>query len=155
VTFANTILQEKTARYLVERWIALFQISCRIEKCEHSVFFSKIMKADFQCLTLHWKSSIDHPLYTLKIFKYRNDVINFSRWFHPEYHQKIEEAQQEIDSDKKIQHLSRAEKILIEEAPLFPLYYEKEKIIKKRHLKNVLYFPSTGHFDLKNAYIER
>ena len=48
VTFANTILREKTARYLSERWISLFQIPCRIEKCEHSVFFSKIMKADFQ-----------------------------------------------------------------------------------------------------------
>ncbi len=155
VTFANAILREKTARYLVEKWISLFQIPCRIEKCEHSVFFSKIMKADFQCLTMHWKSLIDHPLYTLKIFKYRNDVINFPRWFHPEYHKHIEQAQQEIDPDKKIQHLAAAERLLAEEAPLIPLYYEKEKIIKKRHLRQVLYSPTTGRFDLKNAYIQR
>ncbi|MBU6149785.1 MAG: hypothetical protein KGQ54_06285, partial [Verrucomicrobia bacterium] len=155
ITFANTILREKTARFLAEKWGTLFQIPCRIEKCEYSVFFSKLMKADFQCTTMHWKSLIDHPLYTLKIFKYRNDVINFPRWFHPQYHNKIEEAQQELDPNKKIQHLSDAEKLLIEECPLIPLYYEKEKIIKKRHLRQASYSPSTGHFDLKNSYIER
>ena len=64
-------------------------------------------------------------------------------------------AQAEIDPTQKIKHLTAAERILMKEAPLIPLYYEKEKILKKSHLKQVLYSKTTGYLDFKYASIER
>ncbi len=155
LTFAHTVVREKTARYLAEKWKLLFQIPCRVEKYEYSVFFSKMMKADFQVATLHWKSWVDHPLYTLKIFKHQKDTINFARWSHVKYQELLDLAQAEIDPTQKIKHLTAAERILMEEAPLIPLYYEKEKILKKSHLKQVLYSKTTGYLDFKYASVER
>lgn len=155
LVFSNTTLREKTARYLVEKWKNLFQIPCRVEKYEYSTFFSKVMKSDFQLATLYWKSLIDNPLYTLKIFKNRNETINFPRWSHPDYQKLLDLAQQETNVNERIKHLSSAERLLMEESPLIPLYHEREKIIKKRHLRNIVYSKTTGYFDLKNAYVER
>ncbi len=155
LAFSNTTLREKTARHLVERWKSLFQIPCRIEKYEYSALSSKMMKSDFQLATVYWKSWIDHPLYTLKTFKHRNETINFARWSHPEYRKLLDLAQQENNVDQRIKYLSEAEKLLMEEAPLIPLYHEKEKVIKKSHLRKVIYSKTTGYFDLKHAYIER
>jgi ABC-type oligopeptide transport system substrate-binding subunit len=51
--------------------------------------------------------------------------------------------------------LNEAEKILIRDKPVLPLFYEKERNIKKQHLKNVYYSPTTGYVDFKCTYIER
>ncbi len=155
LTFADTVLREKTASYLAEKWRALFQIPLRVEKYDYAIFFSKMMKADFQIATLHWKSWVDNPLYTLKIFKHKDDTINFVRWFHPKYQNLLDLAQAELDPIQKMKYLSDAEKLLMEEAPLIPLYYEKENILKKSHLKQVLYSKTTGYLDFKYAYVER
>ncbi len=155
LTFANTVLRKKTAHYLVEKWKSLFKIPCRLEKYEYTIFYNKMIKADYQIGTLYWKPWIDHPLYALESFKYRNEPANYSRWFHPKYKELLDLAQQELDPIQKIKYLSSAERLLMEEAPLIPLYHEKERIIKKPHLKQVIYSRTTGYFDLKYAYIER
>ena len=153
--FLNNILREKTAKYLIEKWKNLFKIPCRTEKFEYPIFLSKLVKGDFQLATLHWQSWIDNPLYTLNVFKSRNHTINFSRWFNSKYQQLLDCVQEEPDPLQKIKLLSAAERFLMEESPLIPLYYEKEKIIKKNHLKDVIYSKTTGYLDIKYAYIER
>ena len=155
LTFANTMLRKKTAAYLIERWKSLFQIPCRSESYEYSAFYAKMIESDYQMATLHWRSWIDHPLYTLKPFKYRNDIVNCAHWSDPKYKELLDHAQEETNPIQKIKYLSAAEKILMKEVPLIPLYHEQEKIIKKSHLKKVIYSRTTGYFDLKYAYVER
>ena len=55
----------------------------------------------------------------------------------------------------RIKSLAEAERILIKEKPVLPIFYEKERNIKKPHLKNVYYSQTTGYADFKCAYIER
>jgi ABC-type oligopeptide transport system substrate-binding subunit len=155
LVFCNNLIREKTAKYLVERWKQLFQIPCRAEKFEYPVFVSKLTKGDFQLATIYWKAWVDHPIYTLNIFKSRNHGINFSKWFDPRYQALLEAAEQEEDHAKQIEHLSKAEQLLMEESPIIPLYYEREKIIKKKYLREVVYSQTTGYVDFKTSYIER
>ena len=105
--------------------------------------------------TLFWQSWIDNPLYTLNAFKEASHEINFAKWSNADYSTLLDKAQEEIDPLMRIKYLAEAERILIKEKPVLPIFYEKERNIKKQHLKNVYYSQTTGYVDFKYSYIDR
>ena len=153
--YSNSNIRESSSMFLAQEWQRMFGISCQVVGYEFHSCLNKMMKGDFQLGTLFWQSWIDNPLYTLNAFKEANHEINFAKWSNEEYIALLDKAQQEIDPLMRIKHLAEAERILIKEKPVFPIFYEKERNIKKQHLKNVYYSQTTGYVDFKCANIER
>ncbi len=155
LNFTNTPFRKSIATYLTKRWKDLFQISCRSEGFAFNTLFNKILKGDFQTVCLSWKPHIDTPSFTLNAFKYGNQDINFAKWANPEYQKLLELERGELNPVQKITLLSKAEQLLMQEVPLFSLFYEREQNIKKNNLHQVLYSKTTGLVDFKHAYLER
>lgn len=152
---SNSEIRKSSAMYLAQQWQKVFNISCVVIGYEFHTLLNKMVKGDFQLGTLFWKSWIDNPIYTLNSFKQLNHQTNFAKWSNQEFSQLLDRAQEEVDPIMRIKYLSEAEKILIREKPVFSIFYERERNIKKPHLKNVFYSQTTGYVDFKNAYIER
>ncbi len=155
LSFLDTPLRRKTFSYIREKWKNLFQIPCRLEAFDFYTLFSKTTKGDFQVSGTYWKTWIDNPGYLLEIFKYGQLDINVAKWSNARYEQLLHQAQQTIDPVKRIKYLSDAEKILIHEVPVIPLFYEREKNIKKPYLHRVIHSKTTGFIDFKHAYIDK
>jgi ABC-type oligopeptide transport system substrate-binding subunit len=155
IIFSNSHIRESSSMYLAQEWQRIFGISCQVLGYEFHSCLSKMMKGEYQVGTLFWQSLIDNALYTLNVFKDNMQEINFSKWTSQEYVTLLDKAQQEIDPLLRIKSLAEAERILIKERPVFPLFYEKERNIKKNHLRNVYYSQTTGYVDFKSSYIER
>ncbi|MBM3198842.1 MAG: peptide ABC transporter substrate-binding protein, partial [Chlamydiae bacterium] len=153
--FVNTPFREKTALYLIQQWQRLFQIPCRAEGFHFNTLFTKLLKGDFFLTGLCWKPIIDHPNYTLNIFMHKNLDVNFAKWSNLDYQRLLEQAQNELDPVKKVSFLSAAEQLLIEEVPVFSLFYEKERNKKSKFLHNVMYLKNTGCVDFKYAYMKK
>lgn len=153
--YSNSNIRESSSMFLAQEWQRIFGISCQVIGHEFHSCLSKMMKGDFQLGTLLWQSGIDTPLYTLNAFKEANHDINFAKWSNEDYRTLLDKAQQETDPLMRIKSLAEAERILIKEKPVLPIFYEKERNIKKPHLKNVYYSQTTGYADFKCAYIER
>lgn len=154
LNYLNTPLRKKIFAYLRERWKSLFQIPCRLEGFDFNTLHAKMMRGDFQASGLHWKTWIDNPMYSLEIFKYDNLEVNVSKWSHIEYQELLHMAKQALDPVEKVRLLSEAEKVLLREVPVLPLFYEKEKNIAKSYLHQVIHSKTTGHIDFKYAYME-
>ncbi len=152
---ANSGVRSKVAGFITQRWQQVFSVPCRAEGYEFHDCFTKLMKGDYQVGGMYWKSWINDPIYTLNAFKHRNHEINFAKWSNDKYRQLLDLAQQEPDPSTRLKYLAEAEKILIHEKPVIPIFYEKERNIKKPHVKNVFYSQSTGYVDFKFAFIER
>lgn len=153
--YSNSNIRESSSMFLAQEWQRIFNITCQVIGYEFHSCLNKFMKGDYQVGTLFWQSWIDNPLYTLNAFKEANHEINFAKWSNPDYITLLDKAQQEIDPLMRIKSLAEAERILIKEKPVLPIFYEKERNIKKQHLKNVYYSQTTGYVDFKCAYIER
>ncbi len=153
--YANSSRRERIALLLAEKWRSLFNIPLRAEGFDFNIFFNKMMQGDFQMGAIYWKSWIDHPLYTLNAFKSPHYEVNFARWSNAPYQKLLDAAQKELDPVQRVHLLSSAEKILLEDKPVLPIFYEKERNIKKKHLQNVFYYRTTGYLDFKHAYIEK
>lgn len=155
VIYSNSNIRESCSMFLAQEWQRIFQINCQVVGYEFHSCLSKMMKGDFQVGTLFWQSLIDNPLYTLGAFKEGGQEINFAKWSNKDYSTLLDKAQQEIDPLMRTKYLAEAERILIREKPVLPLFYEKERNIKKEHLKNVYYSQNTGYVDFKYCHIER
>ncbi|NDD58501.1 MAG: peptide ABC transporter substrate-binding protein [Chlamydiae bacterium] len=155
LVYSNSNIRESSSLFLAQTWQRLFQINCQVVGYEFHSCLNKMMKGDYQIGTLFWQSLIDNPLYTLNAFKENDHEINFAKWSNSQYISLLDQAQKEVDPLLRIKFLAEAERILIREKPVLPLFYEKERNLKKPHLKNVCYSQTTGYVDFKYSFIER
>lgn len=144
--------REKTMLLLKEQFQKVLGIHCQIENYEFHVLFNKMIQGDFQMGTMSWKSWINDPIYTLNAFKYRNNKVNFAKWENSEYQTLLDLAQQEINPAKRLEFLKKAEKILMVENPVAPIFYEVHQYMQKKYLHGTLH-SDTGNVDFKWASI--
>lgn len=147
-THPNNTLRKNMASAIIHQWKQILGLHVNLQGLEFRTAFSKITKGEYQIGMMGWRPWITDPSYTLNIFKTATEEINFSKWEHSEYSHLLSQAAQETNSKKKTEALKAAEAILIQEAPLIPLFYEEAYFIKSESL--VCFLPPTSvTIDLK------
>ncbi len=64
--------------------------------------------------------------------------MNRTGWRDEIYDQLLEQARGETEEEKRMELLHQAEARLLEEMPIFPLYYYNSVVIQKPGVKNIL-----------------
>ncbi|HLR15735.1 MAG TPA: peptide ABC transporter substrate-binding protein [Bacillota bacterium] len=90
------------------------------------------------------------PINALENFTTSNTVMNRTGWSNEEYDKLLDDARKEADSEKRWDMLLEAERILIDEAPLLPLYFYSGAALQKENVKNIVR-PPVGSIELKYA----
>ncbi len=143
-------LRETTALMIKKQWEQCFDIHCRVEAHNLTTLFERMYRGDYQISGMGWEPLVNDPIYTLDAFKNAKEKVNFSKWEHPDYQALLDAANEECDLKKRDEYLLQAEKILIDQLPVIPLYYEVGKFMKKENL----YVPGIGwQMDFKHAYL--
>lgn len=144
-------LRKKTAMEMSAQWEKTLKIQCVIESCEWQDLFQRLSIGNFQIGLINWRSAIDDPIYTLNTFRYPNEKINFAKWENADYQALLQKADQELDLEKRRTFLAAAEKILIQEMPVIPLFDELNPCIKKKNLAGII--PTRcSNIDFRYAY---
>lgn len=149
--FSSSIIYEKTALFIKQQWENILGISAKPALYEWPELFQKICKGDYEVCLLTWTSLVDNPIYTLNVFKYHSEEINFSKWEHLTFQQLLDQASQEENKELRSCLLSEAEKILIDEMPVNPLFYEKNQCLNQEYFY-VPCDPIYGYPDFKWAF---
>ncbi|MGH2613160.1 MAG: peptide ABC transporter substrate-binding protein [Rhabdochlamydiaceae bacterium] len=148
----NREVKEKIAKMIAQQWKDVLGISCHIEAYEWRDLFSKMSEGDYDLGAMGWTATIDNPLYILDIFKNKDNPINFSRWEHVDYLELLNQAVQQGGEGVDRASLVQAEKILLQEFPIIPIFYEIERYEKQGHLRGIN-LSKVGNIDFKSAYI--
>jgi peptide/nickel transport system substrate-binding protein len=83
-----------------------------------------------------------------------NSYLNTYRYRNPAYDALLKESTSIKDIKARYERYSQADRLLvIEDAAIVPIYYEKNKVISHTNVKN-LSAPLFGRFDLRKVYIE-
>ncbi len=150
------IAAEKSTRrlreLLIEQWEEVLGVSCRLEEYDFPILFSKMVTGEYQIGMIAWKAWVNDPSYTLNVFQYRTNKVNFAKWEHPKYLDLLERAKQEIVPQKRLDLMNQAESVLIEECPVLPLNTVMYTYMHKKRLKNA-FVSETGNIDFKKASI--
>ena len=142
----------KIAQAIQQQWSEAFHVPIYLENLEWKVYLDKISSRDFIIARMGWTAEYNDPITFLELFKDSN-AQNNTNWVNSEYSSLLSQANYEEDLEKRNQLLHQAEKILMDEMPIIPIYFYTGSFLQNPRLKGVYISPSSGE-DLKWAYFE-
>lgn len=142
----------KIAQTVQQQWNQAFNTNLSLESGESKVIFEKTSKGDSQISLGSWYADIQDPINFLEIFQSRDNTNNRTFWHNDAYTTLLEKYSIEISSEKRLKLLSDAEKILMENMPVAPLFYSAFNYLQNDDIQGV-YFSPLGYLDFKEAFI--
>lgn len=153
ISYNTMIGHHKIAQAIQQQWKRAFGLDVQLQNKEWKVFLDDVGHGNFQVARGGSSASIDDPIDFLDTFIYPTSNRNVSNWGNPEYTRLITLAKHTNDAKVRLQILRDAEKLLISEMPIAPIYTYRGTFISKPYVKNV-YISHLGDMDIKHAYIE-
>lgn len=146
--------QMHVAEVIKEQLEELFKIEVQFKVYSWEEFFNRRNNSFFQLSLLTWYCWYSDPSYVLDVFKFRTNALNATQWENATYISLLEQAQVSLDPEERKKLYIKAERILIDESPAIPLFFDNDLYLKKDRLKGYS-FSQTGDVDFKEAYMER
>ncbi len=99
-----------------------------------------------------WISWVDDPVYPfLQVFESRNNDINISKWEHPDFQKLLELSKREVTPFQRSKYLLDAEKLLSQEAPVIPLFFQPSQAMVNEKLQ-IIYRNPSGPYNPARSY---
>ena len=134
-----------------QMWFEVFGVRVKLQAKEWQIYVNDLNNKNYD-LALFGKgcNPID-PLYFLSHFMFKNRATNRCGWENSDFISCIEKARKAMNKKKRDELISEAEKILLNEMPIGPIYFQSGFYIKNPRLTNVVITPQ-GQVDFTRAY---
>ncbi|MFC3746828.1 peptide ABC transporter substrate-binding protein [Paenibacillus sp. GCM10012306] len=129
-------MHKSVAQAIIGNWKKNLGINASIEVKSFVEMIDKRWKGNYSIARAGWSASFNDPETFLEYFTSWSD-LNYSGWNSPQYDNYIKQAQQTFDIRKRMQLLANAEKVLIDQMVILPLYYYVVDVLRKPDIKNV------------------
>ncbi|HEX4055004.1 MAG TPA: peptide ABC transporter substrate-binding protein [Tepidisphaeraceae bacterium] len=121
ILYNTESLHADVAQIIRRQWMNHLGIEMDLQGVEVKVFAEKLHTQQYAVARASWYGDYDDP--TTFTDKYKSDSDdNDSKWINPQYDRLCAEAQKETNEHRRLELLSRAENILLNEAPIIPLF---------------------------------
>ncbi len=144
-------VHKKVAETIQAMWQTNLGVNCTLENAEFQIALDRRASGDFDVARAGWIGDYVDPMTFLELFTSYSE-FNDSNWKNEEYDKLIDEALHNTDPVSRMQQLKDAEKILIDEIGVMPIYYYGKSIVTKPHLVDV-YTPINKYPNLEFADI--
>ncbi|MCC6422790.1 MAG: peptide ABC transporter substrate-binding protein [Phycisphaerales bacterium] len=110
------------AQNVQHQWAKNLNVSVGLEGLEIKVFRERLHNKDYAIARASWIGDYNDPsTFTDKYLSYSEN--NDSAWANTDYDRLCKAAAVEVDAAKRLKMLADAESILLQEAPIIPIYY--------------------------------
>lgn len=150
--YGNSERNHKIAQTLQQQWNKAFGVEVHLQNCEGAVFYDKISHHDYQLATGSWFADFRDPSNFLEIFKSKGNSTNNTQWENERYAELLTLAAKEFYPEDRAKLLRNAERQLMEEMPVIPLFYSVFLYVKRPEVQGV-YFSDLGYLDFRHAWI--
>ena len=123
-------------------------INIEIETVEPNVMRQQVAQGQFQMNTGIWVGGNQDPIFlhdlftTQKITSEKNNCCNRSRYSNPEVDKLINEAFNSTNREQAKDLYSKAQDIISNEVPMFPLWYPANMVVANKRIGNIKISPS-------------
>lgn len=125
-------------------------VDITLQNSEWSVFREEQVALKLQFSRSTFGHDYADPINALENFTSDNNSMNRTGWKNAEFDELIKKARAEVDSQARWNYLLDAEKILIDDAPLVPLYFYNGSALQKQNVTDIIR-PIVGSIELKYA----
>jgi oligopeptide transport system substrate-binding protein len=151
--FSDDSSQRDMATYMQDQYKKNLGADLDVEVVTFDSALDRVDQEDYEInYAFGWVGDYDDPMTFMDLYL-SDSPFNNSFFENEEYDRLIKDAQTESDTDKRMQMMLEAEKILIEQAGTVPVYFAAVAGVKKPYFKNYTPHPFGGD-DYKYAKIE-
>lgn len=141
------------AQYVQEGWNQNLGINVNIDNTEWQVYLDKINILDYQVARLGWAADYNDAASFLDMYRTTDTGNNDTGWESEEFKALLDQASQELDSNKRTDLLLQAEAVMMNEMPVIPIYHNESIYASKEHVKN-MDPDAIGRYNLKYVDVE-
>ncbi len=151
--FTTTGEQQRTlSEYFQSIWKDAFGLNIEIRQLEFAQYWENLYNQPYDIARTGWGPDYDDPFTYLDMWDSRGGW-NKTGWSSDEYNELITAANKESDFAKRNDMFSQAEKILLTEAPIIPLYMSRGALVLSGNINNVSINTFGARFDFRYATI--
>ncbi len=125
---------QSIAELIRKQWQQELGISVKTRNEEWASYLSSQRQKQYNICRRGWIGDYADPNTFLDMYV-TNGEQNNTGWSSPEYDRLIEEARREQDSSKRMQMLAQAERLLMDDLPILPIYHYVSKNLVKPHVR--------------------
>lgn len=142
---------KKQAAAIQNMWKQNLGIEAEIETVAFKIRIDRYNRKDYTTTFAGWGGDYNDPLTFMDLWV-TDGGNNDTGWGNEKYDEAIKKAI-EGEGDERIDAMIEAEKVLAEELPIIPIYYNARNFVEKPHVKGIARFPVGADTDYKWAYI--
>lgn len=148
LSFIDMELNRALAQVIQQQWEEALGIRVELQALELKVFYQKLREKEFQVVLGSWIADFNDPINFLEVFKFKNGGSNNTNWENEKYIALLNQSAICRDQAERRSILGEAEKILMAEMPIIPLYHEAMSFLQREEVREVAISP-IGHVDLR------
>ncbi|SFS63803.1 peptide ABC transporter substrate-binding protein [Marininema halotolerans] len=145
--------RKKIALFLQEQWKNNLGIEVSINPRAVRQKLEAEQRGMFNLSLVRWVGRYNDPMSFLEI-GHSQSRINIGRWSNSNFDRLIEKSKVTTDLKQRNEDLVKAEKIVMDESGVVPLFYESQAYVQKPYVKQLYRLPIGPEYTLKWAYIQ-
>jgi len=151
ITMANQT-DSDIAQALQSMWKQSLGVEVSIQSFESKVYWDEIELGNFTIARDGWTGDYPDPMTNLDLFESVSTADDI-RWSSAEYDRLLKENRAIADQTKRMDNYAKAEKILMDEMPVMPLYFLEDQYLCKSNIKGVIK-SYIGHTMFEYSHVE-
>lgn len=151
ILYSTSETHKVIAEAIQEMWSKGLGIKVTLTNQEWKVYLQSREQGNFQVARASWVGDYVDPMTFLDLWV-SNNGNNYSGWANPQYDKLIDQAKNTAEPKARMQLLHQAEKLLMSEMPIAPIYFYTRPYLIKNWVKGLRY-SSVGYIDFSGAYI--
>lgn len=144
----DTETGKKMLEFLVSQWKTNLGVDIAAEPLPHATRLEKELGKNYSIVSSLWGADYNDPMTWLDMF-ISGTPFNTQDWKNDQYDQLVKSAQKELDVAKRADMLKQAEKILMDEAAIFPVYFRSSPFLVREKVEGLILPPYGPDFELK------
>lgn len=149
LTSDDTDVSKKTIEFIQAQWKQNLGVNVEGEPLPFALRVERMQTNDFQALIALWGADYNDPMTFLDMWLSDNKSFNYMEYNNKTYDDLVKAADKEADLAKRSQMLVDAEKVLMADMPLSPLYFRTRPYAKKTNVDGIILPAMSKEWELK------
>lgn len=142
---------KKIATAIADMWKRNLGVEVTVQAQEWSVFLTNRTNLNYQIARAGWGADYNDPMTFLDMWT-SNSGNNDVGFKNPEYDELVNKAKMSTDVKERMETMAAAEKILIDNMPIMPIYYYTGIWMQKKYVMDV-FVDYAGEINFNRGYI--
>ncbi|MED1725121.1 peptide ABC transporter substrate-binding protein [Brevibacillus parabrevis] len=150
ISLNQSPVHQKVAAEIQRQWKQTLGVEVQLQELEWKVFLENLHNGDYQIGRSGWFADYADPANFLELYKEKDGGLNDTKWENKTYQSLLQQAASQADPAKRRQLLAQAEKLLMDEMPVIPIYFYTNNWVQDKKVKGIV-MDDLGYIDFKWA----